>query len=169
MPQFDPAVFPAQIFWLVIFFSILMIYTVSVSVPRLKKLLEERWQKTEGYRIEAGRLGDEKDSTLYNVESSLNSVRQKAHSIIAATLDDVDKDLSERKKSMVRLLKTQVEATEKAIAEEKKRAILDIKKHTQIITHDIIEKLLPMAGKKTDSDIDVLLDSKLNIKAPHGN
>lgn len=168
MPQFDPAVFPAQIFWLVIFFSILMIYTVSVSVPRLKNLLEERWQKTEGYRIEAGRLGDEKDSTLYGVESSLNAVRQKAHGIIAATLNDVDKDLSERKKSMVTLLKTQVEATEKAILEEKESAALDIKKHTQIITHEIVGKLLPMAGKQTDSDIDLLLDDKLNVKVSHG-
>ena len=169
MPQFDPAVFPAQIFWLVIFFSILMIYTVCVSVPRLKKLLEERWQKTEGYRIEAGRLSDERDSTLYEVESALNTVRQKAHDIIASTLSDVDKDLSERKKSTVTLLKTQVEATELAIAAEKVKAVLDIKKHTQIITHDIIGKLLPMAGKRTDSDIELLLDDKLNVKVPHGN
>lgn len=168
MPQFDPAVFPAQIFWLVICFAILMIYTVSVSVPKLKKLLEERWQKTEGYRIEAGRLGDEKDSTLYDVESSLNGMRQKAHDIIAATLSDVDKDLSERKKSMVTLLKTQVSATEKAIMQEKERAALDVKTHTQIITRDIIEKLLPMAGKKTDSDIDLLLDDKLTVKVSHG-
>ncbi len=168
MPQFDPAVFSAQIFWLFIFFAILMIYTVFVSVPRLKQLLEERWQKTEGYRIEAERLGDEKDSTLYEVESGLNSTRQKAHDIIAATLNDVDKDLSERKKSMVTLLKHQVEATELAIAEEKEQAVLDIKKHTQIITHDIVKKLLPVVGKQAGPDIERLLNDKLNIKVSHG-
>lgn len=168
MPQFDPSVFPAQIFWLVIFFTTLMIYTVSVSVPRLKQLLEERWQKTEGYRIEAGRLLEEKDMTLDGVESHLNQTRRKAHDIISETLDDVDKDLAERKKSMVSLLKTQVEATENSLAQEKEKAIVDIKKHTQIITQDILEKLLPMVGERAHSDIDVLLDDKLSLKVSNG-
>ena len=168
MPQFDPAVFPAQIFWLVIFFTILMIYTVGVSVPRLKKLLEERWRKTEGYRIEAGRLSEEKEAKLHELEANLNYTRQKAHNIITATLNDVDKNLSERKKAMVSLLKTQIEATENAIIEEKEKALLDIKKHTQIITCDIIEKLLPMAGKQENLDIDVLIENKLKLKVSHG-
>tara|TARA_R110002095_G_scaffold132175_1_gene114799 strand:- start:598 stop:1107 length:510 start_codon:yes stop_codon:yes gene_type:complete len=168
MPQFDPAVFPAQIFWLVIFFTILMIYTVAVSVPRLKQLLEERWQKTEGYRIETGRLKEEKQSILDDVESGLNKTREKARGLMAATLDDVDKSLSERKKSMVSLLKTQLEATELSIAEEKEKAVLDIKRHTQLITYDIIAKLLPMAGGQVEGNIEVLVDDKLNLKVSNG-
>lgn len=162
MPQFDLAVFPAQIFWLVIFFTILMVYTVSISVPRMKALLEERWQKTEGYRLEAGRCSAEQKSTLQQVDKDVSEARNEAHEVISETQGDVNRDFSERKNQILILMKKQVAEAESAIAAEKIKALSEIKEHTQIITQGIVSKLLPMGGY--DSDIKALLDNKIDIK-----
>lgn len=162
MPQFDLAVFSSQIFWLVIFFTILMVYTVSVSVPRMKVLLEERWQKTEGYRLEAGRYSEEQKSTLQQVDKDVSKARNEAHEVISQTQGDVGRDLTERKNQMLAMMKTQMAAAESRIAAEKVKAVSDVQKHTQIITQEIVSKLLPMGGN--DNDIKTLLDDKTDMK-----
>ncbi len=162
MPQFDLAVFPAQIFWLVIFFTILMVYTVSVSVPRMKALLEERWQKTEGYRLEAGRFSEEQKSTLKQVDKDVSQARKEAHDVISQAQGDVNRDFTERKNQMITLMKAQMAEAESKIAAEKVKSVSDIKEHTQIITQEIVSKLLPMGGN--DNDIKALLDDKIDVK-----
>lgn len=162
MPQFDLAVFPAQIFWLVIFFTILMVYTVSVSVPRMKALLEERWQKTDGYRLAAGRYSDEEKSTLLQVDKDVSKARKEAHDVISQAQTDVSREFTERKNDLLTLMKTQMADAEERISAEKIKAVSEIKEHTQIITQEIVSKLLPMGGN--DNDIKALLDDKIDAK-----
>ncbi len=166
MPQFDLAVFPAQIFWLVIFFTTLMVYTVAVSVPRMKELLEERWQKTEGYRLEANRYSEQRTIMLQQVDQDLLKSRKKAHDVITQTQGDVNSVFTERKNAMIALMKTQMAAAESNIEAEKMKAVSEIKEHTQIITQEIVSKLLPMGGN--NNDIKTMLDDKMDLKVSHG-
>lgn len=166
MPQFDLEVFSAQIFWLVIFFAILTTYTAAVSVPRLRALLEERWQKTDGYRIEAGRLSDKKKATLTHVDVEISQARKEAHEIISASQSDVIADFDERKNTMLVMAKQHLVEAEARLMSEKENALTEIKEHTQIITQEILEKVLPLAAN--DSEIQSQLNDKLNAKVSNG-
>lgn len=150
MPQFDLSIFPGQIFWLIIFFSALMVYTVTISVPRMKKILDERWESTEGYRIEADRLKDEHGALMNEMAKDLAVSRQQAHDQILKVQSELATEFSGRKREMLSLTKVQIADAEARIAQQRRYSANEIAQFTQGITLTLLEKLLPVGGSATE-------------------
>jgi F-type H+-transporting ATPase subunit b len=59
MPQFELALWPGQIFWLLITFAIFYLMMSKVFVPRIRSAVDARHERISGDMAEARRLRDE--------------------------------------------------------------------------------------------------------------
>ena len=166
MPQFDLSVYSSQIFWLVICFTILTVYIAKISVPRLKQVLEVRWRKTDGYRIEAAKFADEEKTIESENAKRLAEIRKEAHDMIAETTLLVNRNANDKKLQVIADIKRQMSATEATISTEKEKVLGEIRSFTEEITGEAIHKVLPTGVSK--EAVAKVLDDKLSLKVANG-
>lgn len=143
MPQFDLSVYSSQIFWICLCFALLMLYTFGYSVPRLKKVLEERWNKTEGYRLEAERLNKKAAALEKHIQENLEEARRQASEIITATATTLSKELLEEKNKISTTFKAKIVEAEKVLNKSISKADLDAQELSEELALAIAQKLWP--------------------------
>jgi F-type H+-transporting ATPase subunit b len=78
LPQFDLAMWPGQMAWLVVFFVIVFILMTRVFVPRIGGTIAERDGKIEGDVAEARRLKDAADAQAAAAAAEMAQARAGA-------------------------------------------------------------------------------------------
>lgn len=151
MPQFDIAVFSSQIFWLVIMFSILMIYTVTISVPRMRNLLDERWQRTDGYKLSAERFLSESEDIDQKREELIKKARQNAQELVTREAQKIQEKFSSERNGIHKVFKARLEEAEEKAKAEFQAQMKTIDNQTIEATIAIIDRIM---GIKPD-DVEV--------------
>jgi F-type H+-transporting ATPase subunit b len=100
MPQFDVSTFPSQIFWLVLCVLTLYVVTSRIMLPRLQEIYRERWQNTEGLRMEAEELQKQGQDIQCQVDLDFHSRRQNANNMILNTIKDLGIEQSQRRQGL---------------------------------------------------------------------
>ena len=149
MPQFDVTTFPTQIFWLLIFFTILMIYTIRVSVPRMRDLLDERWQKTDGYKLSAERSRKETHNLEQKRLEVINVARENASNLTNIELEKVILSQEKQKNDIHADVKVQLENHEKQMRSELSKIREDMDVHILETATEIVNRITGMAVKKS--------------------
>lgn len=143
MPQFDVSSFSSQIFWLILCFALIYGFTVSYSVPRLKKVLDERWKNTQGFKLEAERIQREVLEINAEVDQQLNKARTDSAENITGTIRSISHDTNERKQKIMQEVKEKFAVAELRLAETKLKSLVDAQTIVQSLSTDIIVKLFP--------------------------
>jgi F-type H+-transporting ATPase subunit b len=142
MPQFDLSTFLPQVFWLVICFTGLYVFTIGYSVPRLKKAYDERWQHTQGTRIEAVKIHREAQDITAAYEKELEETRQQASHLISTRLRAISQDTIDEKNKILSETKKQFTKGELFLSERKMKAFVESQPVSHMLTTEIIMKLM---------------------------
>src|ERR1700742_4190848 len=78
MPQLDPSTYLSQIFWLFACFSTVLVFSLYVTLPRLKKILEARYQRIEGAKETAETLKKQAENLEKAFQEHLEEARKEA-------------------------------------------------------------------------------------------
>ncbi len=165
MPQFELAVFSSQIFWLVIFFTILMVYTVKISVPRMRDILDERWQRTDGFKIAADRFQSEAQVIFTGNDKDISEAKIKAHSLMSEKIFLISSDAAQKKKIFHGGYLKNVEKAEAELKKSLERISADVEQDTIKVTQLIIGKIMGFDA----SEIDIQKHMNNNIKVMVAN
>ena len=167
MPQFDPAVFSSQIFWLVIFFTVLMVYTVRVSVPRMRNILDERWQRTDGFKIAADRFQTEAKTIVAGNEKEIADAKAKAHTLMSQKMAEISADTSEKKKAFYDGYLANIDQAELELKKNLDAMISDVDQETVAITKSVMDKILGLDASVTD--IQKHMNDNTKVMTANGN
>src|SRR5687768_17206746 len=105
MPQFDLGTFLPQIFWLIICFTALYAFTLGYSVPRLRKIYDDRWQHTQGTHIEAVKIHRQAQDITQAYEADLENARQEAKQKINLRLQEISQKATDEKNEVLAEIK----------------------------------------------------------------
>ncbi len=84
MPQFDPASWVPQLFWLGIIFAVLYFAVVRPTLPKVGRIIDEREGRVAGDLDAAEAAKGEADGIRTRYDSGMADARQAAQSQVAA-------------------------------------------------------------------------------------
>ena len=142
LPQFDPTLFPEQIFWLVISFALLYVLMAYVALPRVAKTQTNRKRVIAG-EIESARAANEAaKASLVLVEKSLSEARDKAHEGVNTMLASVAEESYERRATQEKDLLRKLHRVEADIATSRTAALEKIRECATDLASAIVGKIL---------------------------
>ncbi len=148
MPQLDVSLYPPQIIWLVISFTLLYLAMTRVALPRISEVLEKRRDRIDGDLDKASSLKKEADEVLAAYEESIAEARTQALAVIKEASDRLAEDSTARHAELSATIADQAEAAEATIARAKESALADIGGIAEDITRQAAAKLIGV--KKVD-------------------
>lgn len=163
MPQLDASTFSSQLFWLFVSFSTLYLFTWRVTVPRIAKILEMRWQRIEGNVKHADDLNREAEKIKKDYEKELDAVRQTAQENVMQMIHNVSVTSSQRRKDISDMMMSRIQSAEAHIQRQKTQALGDIKTIAESVALAAVERLTnEKADPKVVEDIlNDLIDKKV--------
>jgi F-type H+-transporting ATPase subunit b len=127
MPQFDPAFFAPQLFWLAVTFLTLYFLMSKVALPKIGAVLDERQRKIDDNLDKAAQLKAEAEAAVAAYEKALAESRAHAQSVIKETTDRLSKQAEERTRELGAKLAEQIKAGEARIAAAKVTALANVR------------------------------------------
>ena len=142
MPQFDLATFLPQVFWLIICFTVLYVFTVGYSMPRLKKAYDERWQHTQGTRLEAVKIYRQAQDLTEAYEKELDETRKKASHLVSSRLREISQETTDEKNRILAETKKSFVSGELLLLERKMDAFIESQPLAHMLATEIVMKLM---------------------------
>ena len=127
MPQFDPAFFAPQLFWLAVTFITLYVLMAKVALPKIGAVLDERQRKIDDNLDKAAQLKAEAEAAVAAYEKALSESRAHAHSVIKEAGERLAKQAEERTRELTAKLAEQIKAGEARIASAKDAALNNVR------------------------------------------
>ena len=144
MPQLNPEFFLSQIFWLVITFSLLLVFLWKVSLPRISSVFEKRENKINNDIQTAKNLQTEAEKIQVKIDQQLLDIRKQVAILIKETTNNLQNDISTKLHEIDSELKKNIDEFTKTIEKNKNYAFKDIKIQIQEITKLTLSKLIDM-------------------------
>ena len=142
MPQLNPEFWAAQIFWLVIIFSILYIAISKIFLPRIINVIENRKLKIVSDIDEAQKLKDNAENKLKEYNQVIENSKKEAQKLIRDNKKQLDIDLEQKKQKFTEEIEKELVNVEQEIKELKKTSLLSINKIATEITNDLLKKIM---------------------------
>lgn len=142
MPQFDPAFFAPQLFWLAIAFITLYILMAKVALPKIGAVLDERQRKIDDNLDKAAQLKAEAEAAVAAYEKALAESRAHAHAVVKETAERLAQHAEERTKELNARLADQIKAGETRIAAAKDTALANVRSVAVDVAGAAIARLL---------------------------
>lgn len=142
MPQLDAYWYASQIFWLIIFFSLLYWLLSRRALPRVAEILEARQDRIAADLDQAQRMRAEAEQALEVHQETLAKARARAHELIAQTQAELQAEAAERQADLDRRLTRQLAEAEAAIAEAKRSALGELEEAAVSAAQAAVERLV---------------------------
>ncbi len=163
MPQFDPAVWSPQIFWLIISFIALYFLMARKALPRVAEVLEEREFRINESLRKAEALKQQAEDAVAAYEKLMADARAKAHDQLLAVRERTASEAAERHAELADRLAKQVADAESRIAAARGQAVANIREVAVAVTGAAIQRLI---GQSVDTaSVDSAVDAVLGGKA----
>ncbi len=127
MPQFDPAFFAPQLFWLALTFITLYFLMSKVALPKIGAVLDERQRKIDDNLDKAAQLKAEAEAAVAAYEKALTESRTHAQSVIKETAERIGRETEEKSRTLAARLADQIKAGEVRIAQAKDAALAGVR------------------------------------------
>lgn len=142
MPQFDPAFFAPQVFWLFVTFITLYILMAKVALPKIGAVLDERQRKIDDNLDKAAQLKAEAEAAVAAYEKALAESRAHAHAVIKEAADRLAKQAEERNRDLNARLADQIKAGETRIAAAKDQALSNVRQVAIEVAGAVVGRLV---------------------------
>ncbi|MBB4285674.1 F0F1 ATP synthase subunit B' [Roseospira goensis] len=146
MPQFDPASFPSQLFWLAIFFFLLYRLVVKLVMPGLGGVMESRQRTIDEDLAKAADLKARTDAAIESYEAALAEARGKAQAILRETAEEISRESEARNREVGEVLARRIDEGEARIAAARAEALDGVKDVAADVTVALTGKLMGEAA-----------------------
>jgi len=142
MPQLDPEYWTAQIFWLILTFSILYVIILKIFLPRITLSIENRKSKIINDLQEAQKLKENAENKLIEYNNILENSKKEAKKIIEDCKKKINNDIENKKKKFADEIEKELISVEKEIKDLKKSSIPSINKIAIETSTEIIKQII---------------------------
>ena len=157
MPQLNPEFFISQLFWLIIFFSFLLIFLWKISLPRIASVIEKRQNKIDENLSTAKNLQDKAKEIEKNINIQINNAKVDSENKLKNTIDLLQENVSSKLSSLDKELDLKISNAEKKIIENKDKQMKTINDEISNITKITVAKISDI--KLSDSVVEQAVKS----------
>ena len=157
MPQLNPEFFVSQLFWLVVFFSFLLVFLWRISLPRIATVIEKRQNKIDENLSSAKELQEQAQEIEKKINVQINMAKQKTNEEIKETIASLQDDVSSKLSNLDKELDQKINDAENEIIKKRDEQMKNIDKEILNITKITISKISDI--KIPDNDIEKAIDS----------
>ena len=163
MPQLDPEFWIAQIFWLILTFSILYLVIWKIFLPKINYSIENRKSRIVNDLDEAQKLKESAEKKLKEYNKIIENSKQEAKKIIEDERKKLDQDIENKKKDFNNQIEKEITAAEKEIKDLKKTSLSNISKIASETSAELMKKIISTEVNK--SNVSAVVDDiiKRNI------
>ena len=158
MPQLNPESFISQLFWLLIFFTILYLIINSVFIPKIKKIREDRDNTVQKLISESKSIND----SIENIISKINNEMKKEKEVSNAQINNAineNKEILEKKISALdKELEKKTNSVLEGLNNSKNKIEGEIPEIVVSLSDQIFEKILGEKKKSNSGDFKKFLE-----------
>ena len=164
MPQLNTEFWPAQVFWLVLIFSILYLIIWKIFLPRITYSVENRKSRIVNDLDEAQKLKESAEIKLKEYNKIIENSKQDAKKIIEDGRKKLDQDIENKKKNFNSQIDKEIASVEKEIKDLKKTSLSNISKIASEISSELMKKIINTEVNK--SNVSAVVDDiiKRNVE-----
>lgn len=141
MPQLNPEFFVSQLFWLLIFFSFLLIFLWRVSLPRIANVLEKRQSRIDQNLSVAKELQEQAQNIETNINNQINEAKEQTDKKIKQTITSLQDEVSTKLSSLDTELEKKIYESEKEIIKNRDSQLKTINEEIIKITKITVSKI----------------------------
>ena len=142
MPQLNPEFWPAQIFWLILIFSILYVAIWKSFLPKITYTIENRKTKIISDLNETQKLKENAEKKLIEYKKIIENAKKEAKKIIEENRKKLKVDIENKKKIFNAEIEKEILKVEKEIKNLKKTSIININKIAVDISCELLRKVV---------------------------
>ena len=142
MPQLNPEFWTAQIFWLIIIFSILYLAIWQIFSPKITYSIENRKSRVVNDLDEAQKLKESAEKKLKEYDEIILSAKKDAKTIIENNRKKLEEEIENKKKKFNSEIEKELVALEKEIKDLKKSSLPNISKISVETSSEIIKQII---------------------------
>jgi F-type H+-transporting ATPase subunit b len=159
MPQFDPASFASQIFWLVVTFLALYWVIAKFAIPRIGEILEQRARLVQDDLDRAAALKADTDAAIATYEKAMTSARNQARDVLLAAANELKKVADDKNAAINAELGKQIADAEARIEKAKLDAMGSIKSIAVDTAREAVARIsgLSLDAAKIDAAVGLAL------------
>jgi F-type H+-transporting ATPase subunit b len=153
LPQFDPAPWPAEIFWALVVFLVLYLLISRVFVPRVAGTIDDREDKIAGDFGEARRMRDTAQAELDAAAAEIAAARNRAHQIAQDALAKAKTAAVARRAEEEAKLSQVLAGAEARIAEARAEAMGHVQTVAAEVAEAMIERLTGVGASRAEIEV----------------
>ena len=142
MPQLNPEFWPAQIFWLILFFSSLYIIIWKIFLPKIIDTIENRKSRITNDLNEAQKLKENAEKKFKEYSKIIENSKKEAKRIIDDGKKKLEYDMKNKKQKFNEEIEKELISVEKEIKILKKSSISSINKIAAEVSSEVIKQLV---------------------------
>ena len=142
MPQLNPEFWAAQIFWLILIFSILYLIVWKVFLPKITYSIENRRSKIINDLDEAQKFKENAEKKLKEYNEIIEKAKKEAKKIMEDNRKKLDKDIELKKQKFSSEIEKEILTAEKEIKSLKKSSISRINSIAVETSAEIMKKII---------------------------
>ena len=142
MPQLNTEYWAAQIFWLIIIFSILYLIIWKIFLPRITYSIENRKSRLVNDLDEVQKLKENAEKKLNEYNIIIEKSKKEAKKIIEDSKKKLDQDIENKKQKFNDEIEQELIAIEEEIKDLKKSSISNINRIATETTTEIIKQII---------------------------
>lgn len=152
LPQFDPAHWAGQIFWLLVIFVLLYVVLSKVLLPKVGGTIEAREGKIAGDLAEARRLRDEAEAQSKAAAAETADARSRSQKMAADAKAKANAESAARQAVEEEKLSARLAEAEASIAAARTQAMGNVRTIAADTAAAIVEKLTGAAPDAAEID-----------------
>jgi F-type H+-transporting ATPase subunit b len=162
LPQFNPASWPSQIFWLTIIFGMFYVLSTTWIVPKLSSIVTTRADYISGNLKEAENLSNQAHHIKDEYETSLKTSQITAADSIKLVQENAKQKLNQSMAVYRERFESEVAKTEADIERAKADAMVDMNKIVATVAATAAEKIagVPADASQAENVVRLLNDKK---------
>ena len=150
MPQLNPEFWTAQVFWLILIFSILYLIIWKIFLPRITYSIENRKSRVVNDLNETQKLKENAEKKLKDYNHIIENSKKDAKKIIEDSKKKIERDIESKKQKFNDEIEKELSAVEKEIRDLKKTSILNISKIATETSAEIIKHIIDTEVNKSN-------------------
>ena len=142
MPQLNTEYWAAQIFWLIVIFSVLYLIIWKIFLPKITYSIENRRSRLVNDLDEVQKLKESAEKKLHEYNLIIEKSKKEAKKIIEDSQKRLDLDIENKKKKFNDEIEKELAAIEEEIKVLKKSSVSNINQIATETTTEIIKQII---------------------------
>jgi F-type H+-transporting ATPase subunit b len=137
MPQFDITHYSSQIFWFLLCFLVLYIFTSRIILPRITNILKSRKSVIDAELSSTAEL----DEKIHQLQIKTDNLRKEAGQKYQSKLEETSKEAAKQRDKMIEEFKEKFEEITKKSRQELKNFVDKSNSESEVVIKNLAQKI----------------------------